>query len=78
MMNAADKAIEEIRAVRHRISAGHGHNIAKYLASLREEEKLRAAQVKRGQELLARLKAEHRQYPATAEAVMLLREQPEK
>jgi hypothetical protein len=34
-MNAADKAIEEIRAVRHRISTEHGHDIAKYLASLR-------------------------------------------
>ena len=38
-MNAADKAIEEIRAVRHRISTEHGHDIAKYLASLRAEEK---------------------------------------
>ena len=37
-MNAADQAIEEIRAVRHRISTEHGHDITKYLASLRAEE----------------------------------------
>jgi hypothetical protein len=47
-MNAADQAIEEIRAVRHRISKEHGHHVAKYLASLREEEKQHAAQLKRG------------------------------
>jgi hypothetical protein len=39
-MNAADQAIEEIRAVGHRISAEHGHDITKYVATLREEEKL--------------------------------------
>ncbi|MEI9959812.1 MAG: hypothetical protein WDM76_01395 [Limisphaerales bacterium] len=38
-MNAADQAIEEIRAVRHRISTEHGHDITNYLASLRAEEK---------------------------------------
>ena len=53
-MNAADQAIEEIRAVRHRISAEHGHDITKYLASLRAEEKQHVAQLKRGKELLAR------------------------
>jgi hypothetical protein len=63
-MNAADKAIEEIRVVRHRISAEHGHDIAKYLASLRTEEKQHMAQLKRGAELLARRKAERTKYPA--------------
>lgn len=53
-MNAADQAIEEIRAVRHRISAEHSHDITKYLTSLRAEEKLHAAQLKRGEKLLAR------------------------
>ena len=77
-MNAADKAIEEIRAVRHRISAGHGHDIAKYLASLSEEEKQHAAQLQRGQELLARRKAERNKYATTADDVLLLREQSEK
>ena len=77
-MNEADKAIEEIRAVRHRISAGHGHDIAKYIASLRADEKQHAAQLKRGQELLARRKANHKKYPATTCEVMLLREHPEK
>ena len=37
-MNVADQVIEEIRAVRHRISTEHGHDITKYLASLRAEE----------------------------------------
>ena len=45
-MNAADQAIEEIRAVRHRISTEHGHDITKYLISLSAEEKLHAAQLK--------------------------------
>jgi len=38
-MNAADQAIEEIRAVRRAISAEYGHDVAKYLAALREVEK---------------------------------------
>jgi hypothetical protein len=78
MMIEADKAIEEIRAVRHRISAGHGHDIAKYLASLREDEKQYAPQLKRGRELLARRKAERQKYPVAADDVLLLRERPEK
>jgi hypothetical protein len=53
-MNAADKAIEEIRAVRHRISAEHGHDITKYLADLRVEEKQHALQLRLGKKLLAR------------------------
>jgi hypothetical protein len=57
-MNAADQAIEEIRAVRHRISQEHGHDITKYLATLREEEKQHPEQLKRGKELIARRKAE--------------------
>ena len=75
-MNAADQAIEEIRAVRHRISAEHGHDITKYLASLRTEEKQHAAQLKRGKELLARRKAERSKYPALAGDAMALRERP--
>jgi hypothetical protein len=53
-MSAADQAIKEIQAVRHRISTEHGHDITKYLVSLCAEEKRHAAQVKRGLELLAR------------------------
>ena len=37
-MNAADVAIEEIRAVRRTISVKYGHDIAKFLAALRVEE----------------------------------------
>lgn len=77
-MNAADKAIEEIRVVRHRISAEYNHDIAKYLASLRAEEKQHAAQLKRGKELLARRKAERSKYPALSGEAMALRERPKK
>jgi hypothetical protein len=77
-MNEADKAIEEIRAVRHRISAAHGHDIAKYLASLHSDGRKHAAQLKRGQELLDRRKAERQSYPAPVEDVLLLRERPDK
>jgi hypothetical protein len=77
-MNAADQAIEEIRAVRHRISTEHGHDITKYLASLRAEEKQHAAQLKRGEELLARRKAERSKYPALASEALTLRERPKK
>ena len=62
-MNAADQAIEEIRAVRHRISTEHGHDITKYLASLRDEETQHAAQLK---------------YPALTGDAMALREHPKK
>ena len=77
-MNAADQAIEEIRAVRHRISAEHGHDIANYLADLRAEEKQHAALLKRGEELLARRKAERSKYHALTGDAMALRERPKK
>jgi hypothetical protein len=51
----------EIRAVRHRISTEHGHDITKYLASLRVEEKQHPVQLKRGKELLARRRAERKE-----------------
>jgi hypothetical protein len=75
-MNAADKAIEEVREVRHRISAEHGHDISKYLASLRAEEDQHAAQLKRGQELLAQRRAERKNYPATSAETLALRDKP--
>jgi len=77
-MNAADQAIEEIRAVRHRISTEHGHDITKYLASLRAEEKRYAAQLKRGVELLARRKKERGKDPALTGDAMALRERRKK
>jgi hypothetical protein len=77
-MNAADQVIEEIRAVRHRISAEHGHDITKYGASLRAEETQHAAQLKRGEELLARRKAERSKYPALTGEAVALRERPKK
>ena len=77
-MNAADQAIEEIRAVRHRISTEHGHDITKYLASLRAEETQHAAQFQRGKELLARRKAGRGKYPALTGDAMALRERPKK
>ena len=75
-MNAADQAIEEIRAVRHRISAEHGHDVAKYLAGLRAEEKQHAAQLKRGEKLLEQRKTERARYPALTSQTMALRERP--
>jgi hypothetical protein len=77
-MNAADQAIEEIRAVRHRISAEHGHDIGKYLAGLRTEEKQHPAQLKRGEKLLAQRRAERKKYPALSGKAMVLRDQPKK
>ena len=77
-MNAADQAIEEIRDVRRCISAEHGHDIAKYLAGLRAEEKQHAAQLKRGEGLLARRKAQLGKYPALIGDAMVLRERPKK
>ena len=75
-MNAADKAIEEIRAVRHRISAAHGHDITKYLAHLRAEEKQGPKQIDRGKKLLAQRAAERKQYPAKTSNTLALRERP--
>ena len=77
-MNAADQAIEEIRAVRHRISTEHGHDITKYLTSLRVEEKQHAAQLQRGEKLLARRKAERGKYPALTGDALALRERQKK
>jgi hypothetical protein len=61
-MNAVDEAIEEIRAVRRRISAEFDHDITKYLAYLREEEKKHPEQIQRGKELLAKRDAERQKY----------------
>jgi hypothetical protein len=77
-MNAADQAIEEIRSVRHRISTEHGHDITKYLDSLRAEEERHAAQLKRGEKLLAERKAERSKYPTLTGEAMALRERPKK
>ena len=77
-MNAADQAIEEIRAVRQRISTEHGHDITKYLASLRMEEKQHAAQLKRGEKLLTRRQAENKKYPALTGKMMVLRDRSKK
>ncbi len=75
-MNAADQAIEEIREVRRRISAEFGHDINKYLAYLREEEKQHPEQIQRGRELLARRAAERKKYPETTSDAMVLRDKP--
>jgi hypothetical protein len=75
-MNDADQAIEEIRQVRRRISAEFDHDIAKYLAYLREEEKKHPEQIQRGRELLAKRDAERRKYPQKTEDQMALRDKP--
>jgi hypothetical protein len=77
-MNAADQAIEEIRAVRRSISAAHGHDIAKYLADLRLEEQQHLAQLKRGAKVLAQRKSGGKKYPPLASEPMVLRERYKK
>jgi len=75
-MNAADQAIEEIREVRHRISTEFDHDITKYLAYLREEEKQHPEQIQRGKELLARRDAERKKYSETTSEPLALRDKP--
>jgi len=75
-MNAADQAIEDIREVRRRISAEFGHDITKYLAYLREEEKQHPEQIQRGRDLLAKRDAERLKYPEKTEDKLALREKP--
>jgi len=75
-MKAADQAIKEIRAVRHRISEEHGRDVAKYLAHLRAEESKQAAQLKRGEKLLARRNADRKKYPTPSSEERALGERP--
>jgi len=76
-MNAADQAIEEIRAVRRRISAEFGHDVGKYMAYLREEEKKHPEQIRRGKELLAKRDAERQKYPEEADENLAFRDKPD-
>ncbi|MSU57742.1 MAG: hypothetical protein EXS35_06100 [Pedosphaera sp.] len=71
-----DIAIEEIRAVRHQLSAECGHDITRYIAMLREEGKQFQEQIKRGKELTTRLKAEREKYPAKKDDTLALRDKP--
>jgi hypothetical protein len=75
-MSAADKAIDEIREVRHRISAEFNHDIVKYLAYLGEEEKQHQEQIQRGRELLAKRNAERPGNPERTEDKLILRDKP--
>jgi hypothetical protein len=52
--------------------------MAKHLASLRADEKRHAAQLTRGEKLLAQRNAERKKYPAIAGEAMALRERPQK
>ncbi|MBI5774985.1 MAG: hypothetical protein HZA89_14750 [Verrucomicrobia bacterium] len=71
-----DIAIEEIRAVRHQMSAECGHDINRYFAMLREEEKQFQEQIQRGKELTARLKLEREKYPEKTDDSPVLRAKP--
>ena len=75
-MNAADKAMDEIREVRHRISADFDHDITRYLARLREQEKQHPEQIRRGKELLARRNIDRKPCPQHADAAAALRDEP--
>jgi hypothetical protein len=76
MMNAADKAIDEIREVRRRISAGFDHDIAKYLARLREEEKQHQGQIQQGKEMLKQRLAERKACSEPINSALALRDKP--
>jgi hypothetical protein len=73
-MNAADLAIQEIREVRHRISAEFDHDIAKYLARLQEDEEQHPEQIRRGKELLGRRDAERKAYSVPINSALALRD----
>ena len=77
-MNAADKAIEEIRQVRHRISAECGNDIARYTAYLRGEEKNYQEQIKRGEEVLRQRKVAHPGKDERIDDILVLRERPKR
>jgi hypothetical protein len=77
MMNAADKAIEDIREVRRRISAEFDHDIARYLARLQEEEEQHQGQIRRGRELLAQREAERKNDPEQIDLALALRDKPQ-
>ena len=65
----ADIAIEEIREVRHRISAEFDHDLDKYFAFLQEESKKYQEQINRFREM-TRTKQE------SSSTVLELRERP--
>ncbi len=71
-----DIAIEEIRAVRHQMSAECGHDITRYFALLRAEEEYFPEQIRRGRELMTRLKEERETHPEKTAAPLVLRDQP--
>lgn len=71
-----DIAIEEIRAVRHQMSAECGHDITRYIAMLREEGKQWQEQIQRGKELTKQLEAERKKYPAKTDQTLTLRDKP--
>jgi hypothetical protein len=75
-MNAADKAIEEIREVRHRISAEFEHDITKHLAHLCEQESQHLAQLQRGKHILAQRAAARQQYAAPAGVPLAIHDEP--
>ena len=76
-MNEADRAIGEVREIRHRISVECGHDIDRYLVHLREVEKDFPEQVRRGQELMRRRMVE-REEKARQDEQLILREKPER
>ena len=64
-----DKAIEEVREVRHRISAEFGHDLDKYFSYLQTEQEKYREQINRFRRL-------DRPLPEPETEEMALREQP--
>ena len=69
-----DIAIEEIREVRHRISAECGHDLERFFAYMLEEQQKYQEQIQHGRELLERSRAVESKYPEKADDAAILRD----
>jgi hypothetical protein len=71
-----DIAIEEIRAVRHRMSEECGHDLDRFFAMLKEEEKQFEPQIQRWREMQRRYQQASAPQQDATENVLALRDQP--
>jgi hypothetical protein len=72
-----DMAIEEVRDVRHRISAECGHDLNRFFAMLREEEKEFEPQIRRWREMQNQLQQASRPCQSRATEALELRKKSE-
>ena len=71
-----DIAIQEIRAVRHRMNEECGHDLDRFFAMLKEEEKLFEPQIRRWRDLQGQYQQSAAPRVGEAEDVMVLRDKP--